>query len=152
MKRMMASALLCLLMPLLACGSGPSATSPLPASMKGYELYSWQKGDQWHFTLITGTNRAKNVEEITTGGSTVSKDGWVDIQVTGEDAILDVIRRLPAGEWVFWMGCPNCGQAEGVVFQTPPQEVVDAIAARARAQGLTLSPPAADIASTGVTP
>lgn len=36
----------------------------LPHSPKGYELYSWQAGDEWRFTLITGTNRLKRYEEI----------------------------------------------------------------------------------------
>jgi hypothetical protein len=44
-----------LLIPVLtACSSEPSTM--LPHSMKGYELYSWQADEQWHFTLITGTN------------------------------------------------------------------------------------------------
>ena len=34
-----------------------TAAGQLPHSMKGYELYLWQDNGQWHFTLITGTNR-----------------------------------------------------------------------------------------------
>jgi hypothetical protein len=41
-----------------------SSVSALPGSMKGYELYSWQDKDGWHFTLITGTDRSKTLEEI----------------------------------------------------------------------------------------
>ena len=36
---------------------------PLPESLKGYELVSWQEGEDWHFTLITATNRGKTFEE-----------------------------------------------------------------------------------------
>jgi hypothetical protein len=34
----------------------------LPRSFKGYELYSWEEEGQWHFTLITGTDRTKTIE------------------------------------------------------------------------------------------
>ena len=65
---------------LSACSRSPELTiSPsgtLPHSMKGYELYSWQVGDDWHFTLITGTNRLKTLEEITLGEDVVTPDGW----------------------------------------------------------------------------
>lgn len=116
---------------LAACSANPatpvpSATPlpPLPASMKGYELYSWQADDEWHFTLITGTNRMKTPEEITTGEDEATADGWVKISVQGTDAIKDVLSRLPAGEDVFWAGVewtPDDG------FTLPPQDTVDAI-------------------------
>lgn len=33
---------------------------------KGMELYSWKpKGEDWHFSLVHGTNRMKSLEEIT---------------------------------------------------------------------------------------
>ena len=47
--------------------------NPLPHSFKGYELYSWQQDNQWNYTLITGTNRDKTVEEIITGNNTVCR-------------------------------------------------------------------------------
>ena len=62
----------------------------LPHSMKGYELYSWEEDAQWHFTLITGTNRTKTMEEITSNEDYISVTGWVKIQVVGADAIKDV--------------------------------------------------------------
>jgi len=37
---------------------------PSQRQMKGYELYSWQNGSNWNFTLITGTNRTKSFDEI----------------------------------------------------------------------------------------
>jgi hypothetical protein len=46
----------------------------LPHSMKGYELYSWSQDGEWHFTLITGTNRNKTLEEIISPSNTVTAD------------------------------------------------------------------------------
>jgi hypothetical protein len=48
----------------------------LPHSIKGYELYSWSEYSQWHFTLITGTNRSKTLREIISIEDIVSEDGW----------------------------------------------------------------------------
>jgi len=56
----------------------PSAivATPLSHSAKGYELYSWQANDQWHFALVPGTNRVKSRGEITANENTVMADGW----------------------------------------------------------------------------
>jgi hypothetical protein len=85
--------------------SVPSATmeNKLPHSMKGYELYSWQENGLWHFTLITGTNRNKTLEEIISEANITSEDGWVQIHVVGEDAIKTVLSRLPDNEEIFWL-------------------------------------------------
>ncbi len=82
----------------------PTPVPPLPRSMKGYELYSWQDGQQWRFTLITGTNRTKTLEEITTGEDALTADGWVNIHVQGLAAIQSVVSRIPPGEWLSWIG------------------------------------------------
>ena len=63
----------------------------LPHSMKGYELYSWADDGQWHFTLITGTNRTKTMEEITSKEHLISEIGWERIHVVGADAIKEVL-------------------------------------------------------------
>ena len=92
---------------LAACSrnADPTATPlPLPHSMKGYELYSWQADVEWHFTLVTGTNRLKSLEEITSGADTVSADGWVRISVQGVDALKSLLRRLPEHEEILWIG------------------------------------------------
>ena len=116
----------------------PSSTSieELPRSLKGYELYSWEEEDQWHFTLITGTNRAKTIEEITSEGEFVSETGWVKIQVVGAEAIKDVLSRLPQGESVFWCDESHIGQATETDLQLPPEEMADAIEEYARQCGL----------------
>lgn len=77
---------------------------PLPESMKGYELYSWQVGEDWNFTLITGTNREKTFEELMTSDSAVSEDGFLKITVSSVDAIRQVLAMLPAKSEVFWSG------------------------------------------------
>src|SRR5581483_10949934 len=73
--------------------------STLPPSMKGWELYSWQKDNQWRFVLFVGTNRLKTASEI------LSSEG----AVIGVDGIQTELARLPKGEQVFWgsRGCPN---------------------------------------------
>jgi hypothetical protein len=52
-----------------------TAVYELPHSMKGYELYSWSEDSQWHFTLITGTNRNKTLEEIISNEDFISEAG-----------------------------------------------------------------------------
>ena len=50
---------------LSACGGAAQSTpTPFAASMKGYELYSWQEGGQWKFSVLIGTNREKTLDEI----------------------------------------------------------------------------------------
>ena len=72
----------------------------LPQSLKGYELYSWQEGEDWHFTLITGTNRNKTLEEITSTINMVK--GWVSVHCIGSEVLKSVLGKLPEGESVFW--------------------------------------------------
>jgi hypothetical protein len=106
--------------------------------MKGYELYSWQEEGQWHFTLITGTNRNKTLEEITTGENIESKDGWVNIHVVGVEEIKDVLSRVPENEWVFWTGGWFVNPPEPATIQLilPPEDIVNEITHYA--EGLSL--------------
>jgi len=108
----------------------------LPRSFKGYELYSWEEEGQWHFTLITGTNRIKTIEEITSKGDFISETGWVKIQVVGADAIKDVLSRLPEGESVFWCDELHIGQSTETDLQLPPEQIADAIEEYAKQCGL----------------
>ncbi len=108
----------------------------LPRSFKGYELYSWEKEGQWHFTLITGTNRVKTMEEITSEEDFISETGWVKIQVVGADAIKDVLSRLPEGESVFWCDELHIGQSTETDLQLPPEGIADAIEEYAKQCGL----------------
>ena len=108
----------------------------LPCSFKGYELYSWEEEGQWHFTVITGTNRIKTIEEITSKGDSISETGWVKIQVVGADAIKDVLSRLPEGESVFWCDELHIGQSTETDLQLPPEQIADAIEEYANQCGL----------------
>ena len=116
--------------------TGASAVDELPHSMKGYELYSWQEEGQWHFALITGTNRIKTIEEMTSKEDFVSETGWVKIEVTGADAIKDVLSRLPECESVFWCDELHTGQSTGTDLQLPPEQFRDAIEEYAKQCGL----------------
>jgi hypothetical protein len=121
--------------------TGPLApVDELPHSMKGYELYSWSEDGQWHFTLITGTNRIKTIEEITSKEDFISETGWVKIQVVGADAIKDVLSRLPEGESVFWCDewCNelHIWQSTETDLQLPPEQIADAIEEYAKQCGL----------------
>lgn len=114
-----------------------TAVDKLPHSMKGYELYSWAENGMWHYTLITGTNRVKTIEEITSGEDFISETGWVNVHVVGLDAVKDVLNRLPKGESVFWSGELHLGDATGlIILQLPPKQVVDALSEYARQCGL----------------
>ena len=110
----------------------------LPRSSKGYELYSWEEEDQWRFTLITGTNRVKTVEEVISKEDFISETGWVRIQVVGADAIKDVISRLPEGESVFWCDELHIGQSTETEFRLPPAKIAGAIEEYAWQCGLAL--------------
>jgi len=114
-----------------------AAVDILQHSMKGYELYSWEEGDRWHFTLITGTNRIKTMKEITSDEGFISEIGWVKIHVVGVDAIKYVLTKLPQGESVFWCDELHVGQAtEQINLQLPPELIVDVIREHADICGL----------------
>jgi hypothetical protein len=108
----------------------------LPHSMKGYELYSWEEESQWHFTLITGTNRIKTLEEITSEEDFISQTGWVRIQVVSADAIRDALSGLPEGESVLWCDELHIGQPTETDFQLPPERTANAVEEYAEQCGL----------------
>jgi hypothetical protein len=118
----------------------PSATivDELPHSMKGYELYSWPEDSQWHFTLITGTNRNKTLEEVISNANIISEDGWVQIHVVGVDAIKDVISRLPQNEEILWLARLRSEQTPqgGVNITLPTGSTIDTIKEHAGRCGL----------------
>ncbi len=111
----------------------------LPHSMKGYEIYSWLQDNQWNYTLITGTNRDKTTQEIITANNTVTADGWVNIRVTGLDALEAVLARVSHSDFVFWVaGRPADGAQFGVTFTIPPADILNAIKTYADQHGLNL--------------
>ncbi len=115
--------------------------SKLPNSMKGYELYSWQEDNQWHFTLITGTNRNKTIEEIISAENMISEAGWVKVQVTGEEDLKTVLSKLPSGEEIFWLANPRAEptSTNRVNYSLPPKTVIDNIQTSAEQNGLHLN-------------
>jgi hypothetical protein len=125
-----------LVLGVLVSSIGAASIGGLPHSFKGYELYSWSEDSQWHFTLITGTNRLKTIEEVTSEGDLISETGWVKIQVVGADAIKDVLSRLPQGESVFWCDELHVEQSGETDLQLPPEQIVDAIEEHAEQCGL----------------
>ena len=122
--------------------SNPSeiVTTPLPHSMKGYELYSWPENNQWHFTLITGTNRIKSLEEIISSEDTVTSDGWVKISTQGVDSIQNILNGLPQHEEIFWVSKQWLKQAQIQADQItlPPQEIIDVVQEHCKQLGLEL--------------
>jgi hypothetical protein len=113
----------------------------LPHSMKGYNLYSWQDGEDWYFTLVTGTNAGISFEEIIAPGDIVSGDGYVKITVVGMDELKELLSRLPAGEEVIWSGMDLGGQVpEGTIYLTlPPQDMIDELIAYCTSLGIKLT-------------
>jgi len=108
----------------------------LPSSMKGYELYSWEEDSQWHFTLITGTNRIKTMEEITIDEDFISETGWVNIHVIGVDKIEEVLSKLPQGESVFWCDELHMGQSTEANLKLPPEQITHEVREYAQQCGL----------------
>ncbi len=109
----------------------------LPHSMKGYELYSWSEDSQWHFTLITGTNRNKTLDETVSEDDFISQAGWVRIHVVGIDDIKAVFSKIPQNEHVLWLASMREQTAQATVNITlPPGPTVDTIREYARGCGL----------------
>lgn len=115
-----------------------TAVDRLPHSMKGYELYSWEEDNQWHFSLITGTNRNKTLEEITSKEDYISEAAWVRIHVIGVDAIKMVLSKLPQNEHVFWLAGMRSEQTSqsSVNITLPEGPTIDTIKEHAELCGL----------------
>jgi hypothetical protein len=113
----------------------------LPDSVKGYDLYSWQSGEPWNFTLVTGTNRMKAFDEIIAPGNIVSADGFIKVSVTGVDELKKLLLLLPAGEDVLWGGMDLGGQVPtGTVYLTlPPQDMIDELIVFCTSKGINLT-------------
>jgi hypothetical protein len=60
---------------------------------KGVELYSWKdKGGDWMFVLLSGTNRLKTEEEVKGAKN----------KVKGDEDLAKALARLAVGERVSW--------------------------------------------------
>ena len=107
---------------LAGCGAASSASpvTPLDESMKGYELYSWQDGNTWRFSLLTGTNREKSLDEIKSA----------DVVLSDVEALEAALQQMPAGQYVTW------SSRETLSF--PPQEIIEQVEKACEEQGLIL--------------
>lgn len=136
-----------LMLCLLAAGCGdtePGTGSPktsLPSAIKGYEMYSWLGGGNWHFTLITGTNRLKTVDEIVSEDCERIDEEWVQITVTGIEPLESLLRRLPADVTIYWMGERWASQftGSGDLIDLPSSATVEQIRAYSRQHGVHLT-------------
>ena len=116
-----------------------STTSPLPSSVKGYELYFWPQGDDWYFTLITGTNRSKTSAEIGSRGEIIDENGWVKITVLGLRELEFVLERLPGSEQILWLDGSRLEiSQESLKFALPPDDIVEQVHQYSSQKGLNL--------------
>ena len=106
--------------------------------MKGYELYSWREGDEWQFKLVTGTNRTKTLQEIISNTDEITE--FVNIHVTGMDALLTLLHKIPDGESVFWGISLRVGDTTGsdVVLEYPDEITKDFIVEYVGKSGIDL--------------
>lgn len=119
MNKVIVVAIAFLLVLAISCGVNRSTTvvpavtaePSLPHSMKGYELYSWQVGGEWYFSLLEGTNRLKTYSEVTAD----------TVAVKGIESMMRKLERLPKYEQVFWniQNLPN--------LTMPPEETINQI-------------------------
>ena len=78
---------------LSSCGIAAQSTpTQLIESMKGFELYSWQDGSQWEFSLLVGTNREKTLDEIKSA----------DAVLLGMNALKSTLEKIQDGQYVTW--------------------------------------------------
>ncbi len=109
---------------LSGCGAASQLTvTPFPESMKGYELYSWQDGNQWNFSLLVGTNREKTLGEI--------KDTKTVLR--GVNALTTALEQMPAGQYITW------SSRETLSF--PPDDIIKQIEQVCTDRGLILNRP-----------
>ncbi|HNS07863.1 MAG TPA: hypothetical protein PKZ26_09900 [Anaerolineaceae bacterium] len=111
----------------------------LPASLKGYELYSWQQGKTRVYTLTTGTNRTKSFAEIT-AAENIWEGDYLKISVASLEELKKLLSRLPAETQVFWGGIDLSGQVEEgtLYFSYPADEELKEILQYSQELGLKL--------------
>jgi hypothetical protein len=107
---------------LSSCGAAQGVNvTPLAESMKGYELYSWQDGNQWVFSLLVGTNREKTLDEIKSSDTILS-----DVS-----ALTTKLETVPPGQYVTWLSRKP--------LSFPPSDIIKQIEKVCQDQGLKLN-------------
>jgi hypothetical protein len=101
-----------------------------PASMKGYELVSWQEDGVWWYTLLTGTNRQKSFKELVSPQSWVIPNEFIKLTTNSLADLESILERLPSGSEVIWGGMELTGEVEEAVtyFTYPPADIQSKIA------------------------
>jgi hypothetical protein len=89
--------------------------------MKGYELYSWQDGNPWKFSLLVGTNREKTLGEIKSA----------DTVLLGIDALKSALKRIPPGQYVTWWS--------KATLSFPPDNIIKQVEEICKDNGLILN-------------
>jgi hypothetical protein len=95
-------------------------------SMKGWELYSWPAGNDWHYSIMVGTNRIKTFAEVTS----LETSAVHLITVTGVDTLKLVLVKFPENEYISWFGKGWLESAWGGNYgnlQLPPHNTIDEI-------------------------
>lgn len=100
--------------------ANPLIIEPGVESMKGYELYSWEKNGEWYFSILIGTNREKTLEEIQSP----------DAVLQGMDELKAALESIPAGQYVTWSA------PEPLAF--PPEDLIQQVQKICKEQGLEL--------------
>lgn len=97
-----------------------------PGAMKGFELVSWQKDGVWWYTLVTGTNRQKSFEELTSPQSWIIPNVYLKVTTDSLVDLKSILQRLPSGSEVIWGGMELSGEVEKDIpyFTYPPVEIL----------------------------
>jgi hypothetical protein len=113
-------AILLLLLATACQPKNPLVPEPGYDSMKGYELYSWEKDGEWYFSILVGTNREKMLDEIQSA----------DAALQGVDELKAALESIPAGQYVTWSAL------EPLAF--PPDDLILQVKEICKDQGLEL--------------
>lgn len=107
---------------LSSCGvpAQPAATQPAE-SMKGYELYSWQDGGEWKFSLLVGTNREKTLDEIKS----------TNTALPGVEVLNSALTTISSGQYITWVSKDT--------LSFPPDDIIKQVEQLCKDKGLILS-------------
>ncbi len=72
-----------------------------PSSVKGYELYAWDDSTGFNFTLITGTNRLKQLKEIMIQDTVVADSDFVLVHGHDMENLERTLGRINYSQMVF---------------------------------------------------
>ena len=97
------------------------AVRPAAEIMKGFELYSWQEGGQWKFSLLVGTNREKTLDEIKSP----------ETVLPNVDALKPALEAISSGQYITW------SSKDTLAF--PPDHIITQVEQICKDQGLILN-------------